>query len=109
MENVTTMKIKDQKIKVVFTNEADPNESELVTTITLTREGEEKIISVSLDPSVIDKEASFMGEMYMKTIDLLLTVKEIFYAGETYEGLHILTRAEYKEYVTKVLGYKIED
>ena len=50
-----------------------------------------------------------MGEMYMKTIDLLLTVKQIFDAGETYEGLHILTRAEYKEYVTKVLGYKIED
>ena len=50
-----------------------------------------------------------MGEMYMKTIDLLLTVKKIFDAGETYEGLHILTRAEYKEYVTKVLGYKIED
>jgi hypothetical protein len=30
-------------------------------------------------------------------------------AGETYEGLHVLTRAEYKEYVTKVLGHKIED
>jgi hypothetical protein len=36
-------------------------------------------------------------------------VKEIFDLGQTYEGLHVLTRAEYKEYVTKVLGHKIED
>ena len=109
MEEVKTIKLENEKIKVVFINEADPNESDLVMTLTVTRDGEKKITSVGMDPSLINREASFMGEMYMKTIDVLFAVKKIFDAGETYEGLHVLTRAEYKEYVTKVLGYKIED
>jgi hypothetical protein len=109
MEEVKAIKLENEKIKVVFTNEADSNESDLVMTLTITRDGEKKITSVSIDPSVLSREASFMGEMYMKTVDVLFAVKKIFDAGETYEGLHVLTRAEYKEYVTKVLGYKIED
>ena len=109
MENVKEVELKNEKIKVVFTNEANPDESELVITLSITKDGEKKITSLELDPSLINREVSFMGEMYMKTIDVLYAVKKIFDAGETYEGLHVLTRAEYKEYVTKVLGHKIED
>lgn len=109
MEELKEIKLGNEKIKIVFTNEADPNESDLVMTFTVTKDGEKKTTSVGLDTSIINREVSFMGEMYMKTIDLLYTVKEIFDAGETYEGLYVLTRAQYKEYVTKVLGYKIED
>ena len=109
MEDVKTIELKNEKIRIVFTNEENPDESQLVMTLTLTKDGEKKITSVGLDPSLINREVSFMGEMYMKTIDLLYTVKEIFDLGQTYEGLHVLTRAEYKEYVTKVLGHKIED
>jgi hypothetical protein len=109
MEDVKTIELKNEKIRIVFTNEENPDESQLVMTFTVTKDGEKKITSVGLDPSLINREVSFMGEMYMKTIDLLYTVKEIFDLGQTYEGLHVLTRAEYKEYVTKVLGHKIED
>lgn len=109
MEDVKTIELKNEKIRIVFTNEENPDESQLVMTFTVTKDGEKKITSVGLDTSLINREASFMGEMYMKTIDLLYTVKEIFDLGQTYEGLHVLTRAEYKEYVTKVLGHKIED
>jgi hypothetical protein len=109
MEDVKTIELKNEKIRIVFTNEENPDESQLVMTFTVTKDGEKKITSVGLDPSIINREVSFMGEMYMKTIDLLYTVKEIFDLGQTYEGLHVLTRAEYKEYVTKVLGHKIED
>ena len=109
MEHVKTIELKNEKIRIVFTNEENPDESQLVMTFTVTKDGEKKITSVGLDTSLINREVSFMGEMYMKTIDLLYTVKEIFDLGQTYEGLHVLTRAEYKEYVTKVLGHKIED
>jgi hypothetical protein len=109
MEDVKTIELKNEKIRIVFTNEENPDESQLVMTFTVTKDGEKKITSVGLDTSLINREVSFMGEMYMKTIDLLYTVKEIFDSGQTYEGLHVLTRAEYKEYVTKVLGHKIED
>jgi hypothetical protein len=109
MENVKTIELKNEKIRVVFTNEENPDESQLVMTLTLTKDGEKKITSIGLDPSLINREVSFMGEMYMKTIDVLYAVKKIFDAGETYEGLHVLSRTEYKEYVTKVLGRKIED
>jgi hypothetical protein len=50
-----------------------------------------------------------MGNMYMDTLNVLMTIKKLLDNKESYEGLHILTRAEYKEYVTKVLGLKIED
>jgi hypothetical protein len=109
MENIKTIELKNEKIRVVFTNEENPDESQLVMTLTLTKDGEKKITSIGLDPSLINREVSFMGEMYMKTIDVLYAVKKIFDAGETYEGLHVLSRTEYKEYVTKVLGRKIED
>jgi hypothetical protein len=109
MEDVKTIELKNEKIRIVFTNEENPDESQLVMTLTLTKDGEKKITSVGLDPSLINREVSFMGELYMKTIDVLYAVKQIFDAGEIYEGLHVLTRAEYKEYVTKVLGHKIED
>ena len=109
MENVKEVELKNEKIRVVFTNEANPDESELVMTLSITKDGEKKITSLELDPSLFNREVSFMGEMYMKTIDVLYAVKKIFDAGDTYEGLHVLTRAEYKEYVTKVLGHKIED
>lgn len=109
MEEVKTINLENEQIRVVFTNEANPDESELVMTLTVKRDGEKKITSVGLDPSLINREVSFMGEMYMKTIDVLYTVKKIFDAGEIYEGMHVLTRAEYKEYVTKVLGRKCED
>lgn len=107
MENA--IKLENEQIRIVFTNEANPDESDLVMAITVTKDEEKKITSVGLDPSLIGREVSFMGEMYMKTIDVLYAIKKIFDAGQTYEGLHVLTQEEYKQYVIKVLGYKIEE
>jgi hypothetical protein len=50
-----------------------------------------------------------MGAVYMDTLNILMKIKESFDSGEGYQGLHILTREEYKEYVTKVLGHKLKD
>jgi DNA-binding protein YbaB len=109
MREVKTIKLENEQIRIVFTNEANPDESELVMALTVTKDGDKKVTSVGLDPSLIDREVSFMGEMYMKTIDVLYAVKKIFDAGETYEGLHVLTKEEYKQYLIKVKGLKIED
>ena len=109
MEKVTTIKLENEQIRIVFTNEANPDEPELVMRFTTKKDGEKKITSVSLDNSLLNTEATFMNEMYMNTLNSLLTVKEIFDAGKTYEGLHVLTREEYKQYVIKVLGHKIEE
>jgi hypothetical protein len=50
-----------------------------------------------------------MGAVYMDTLNVLMKVKESFDNGEGYQGLHILSREEYKEYLIKVKGLKIED
>jgi len=106
MENV---KINDQNIKVVFSNENESGELPLEMGLILSNEGDKKVITVTLDPKLTTTEDSFMGAVYMDTLNILMKVKESFDSGEGYQGLHILTREEYKEYVTIVLGHKIED
>jgi hypothetical protein len=50
-----------------------------------------------------------MGELFMNTFDSLLTIKEIFNKDEIYEGLNTITKEQYKQYLIKVKGIKIED
>ena len=111
MENNENIKIGDQKLKIVFINESNPNEKPLEMFFTCEKEGDTKVTTLGIDPSLFLEETkpSFMNAIYMDTVNILGTIKNIFDAGQTYEGLHILTRAEYKEYVTKVLGHKIKD
>jgi hypothetical protein len=109
MENVKKIELKDQKIKVVFKNETDSDEKELFIEFECKKEGDIKVTTVGLDPLIFNTEASFIGSIYMDTVNVLMTIKKLFDNKEPYEGLHVLTRAEYKEYVTKVLGLKIED
>jgi hypothetical protein len=101
--------MEDVKIKIVFRNETNSDEKELFIEFECKKDGDTKATNVGLDPLVFSREASFMGNMYMDTLNVLMTIKKLLDNKEPYEGLHILTRAEYKEYVTKVLGLKIED
>jgi hypothetical protein len=50
-----------------------------------------------------------MGELYMNTFDSLSIVKEVFDRGELYEGVQTITKDQYKQYLIKVRGIKIED
>jgi hypothetical protein len=103
------IKLQNEKIKVVFSNEANPDEGNLFVEFTCVRDGESKITTVGVDPSVFTRDTSFMGAMYMDMVNVLMTVKKQFDANQPYEGVHILTREEYKQYVTKVLGHKIKE
>jgi len=111
MENNETLNAGDQKLKIVFINESTPDEKPLEMYFILEKIDDVKVITLSIDPSLFSKETkpSLMNALYMDTVNVLGTVKNLFDAGKSYEGLHILTREEYKEYVTKVLGHKIED
>jgi hypothetical protein len=105
MKDVKEVKLENEKIKVVFTNEAHPDEPSLEVEFICTRNSEDKkITQVSLDPSVFTREPSFMGELYMNTFDSLTTVKEIFDRGELYQGVHTITIEQYKDYLIKVRG-----
>jgi len=103
------VKINDQNIKVVFSNENESGELPLEMGLILSKEGDKKVITVTLDPKLTTTEAPFMGAVYMDTLNILMKVKESFDNGESYQGLHILSREEYKEYLIKVKGLKIED
>jgi hypothetical protein len=99
------IRLKNEKIKVVFTNEANPDESSLSLEFTVTRDADnQKVTTLALDPSVFNREDSFMGEMYMNTVNILGAVKKIFDSGEMYDGLHSITTEEYKEFLIKVKG-----
>lgn len=108
-EEKKIIRLQNEKIKVVFTNEVNPDESSLTLEFTLTRDSnDQKVTTLALDPSVFDREDSFMGEMYMNTVNTLGAVKKIFDSGEIYDGLHSITTAEYKEFLLKVKGYDVE-
>jgi len=105
MEEVKEIKLENERIKVVFTNEANPDEPSLQVEFICTRNSEGvKETQVLIDSSVFTREPSFMGELYMNTFDSLSTVKGIFDRGELYEGVHTITIEEYKEYLIKVRG-----
>jgi hypothetical protein len=111
MKDNETLKAEDQKLKIVFINESNPDEKPLEMYFTLERIEDVKVTTLGIDSSLFSKETkpSLMNALYMDTVNVLGTVKNLFDAGKSYEGLYILTREEYKEYVTKVLGLKIED
>jgi hypothetical protein len=108
-EEKKIIRLQNEKIKVVFTNEVNPDESSLTLEFTITRDdNDQKVTTLALDPSVFDREDSFMGEMYMNTVNTLGAVKKIFDSGELYDGLHSITTAEYKEFLLKVKGFDVE-
>jgi hypothetical protein len=106
MEEVEkTIKIENEKIKVVFTNEANPDEPSLEVEFICTKNSEgEKITQVFLDKSMFTREQSFMSALYMNTVDSLAIVKELFDKGEMYEGVRTITLEQYKQYLIKVRG-----
>ena len=105
MKDVKEVKLENEKIKVVFTNEAHPDEPSLQVEFICTRNSEDKkITQVSVDPSIFTREQSFMSALYMNTVDSLLIVKEIFDKGEVYEGVRTITLEQYKQYLIKVRG-----
>jgi hypothetical protein len=106
---VTEIKLQNEKIKVVFSNEANPDEGNLFVEFTCVRDGESKVTTVGADPSVFTRDSSFMGTVYMDMVNVLMTIKKQLDNNQAYEGVHILTREEYKQYVIKVLGHKIKD
>lgn len=104
-EEQKIIRLENEKIKVVFTNEVNPDESSLTLEFTITRDSnDQKVTTLALDPSLFDREDSFMGEMYMNTVNTLGAVKQIFDSGEIYKGLHLITTDEYKEFLIKVKG-----
>jgi hypothetical protein len=79
MKEVKEIKIENEKIKVVFTNEANPDEPSLFVEFICVKNSEgKKETQVLVDPSIFNREPSFMGELFMNTFDSLLTIKEIF-------------------------------
>ena len=104
-----SLKINDQNIKVVFSNENGSGELPLEMGLMLSKEEDEKVITVTLDLKLTTTEASFMGAVYMDTLNVLMKIKESFDSGEGYQGLHILSKEEYKQYLIKVKDLKIED
>jgi hypothetical protein len=110
MEDKKEIKLENERIKVVFTNEANPDEPSLEVELICVRNSEGvKETQVLIDPSVFNREVSFMGELYMNTFDSLSIVKEVFDRGELYEGVQTITKEQYKEYLIKVRGIKIKD
>jgi hypothetical protein len=108
-EEKKIIRLQNEKIKVVFTNEVNPDESSLTLEFTITRDSnDQKVTTLALDPSVFDREDSFMGEMYMNTVNTLGAVKKIFDSGELYDGLYSITTEEYKEFLIKVKGVNPE-
>lgn len=108
-EEQKIIRLENEKIKVVFTNEANPDESSLSLEFTVTRDdNDQKVTTLALDSSLFNREDSFMGEMYMNTVNILGAVKKIFDSGEIYKGLHSITTDEYKEFLLKVKGYDVE-
>ena len=105
MEEVKEIKLENEKIKVVFTNEANPDEPSLEVEFICTKNSEGvKETQVFLDKSIFTREQSFMSALYMNTVDSLSMVKEIFDKGEMYEGVRTITLEQYKQYLIKVRG-----
>ena len=108
-EEQKIIRLENEKIKVVFTNEGNPDEPSLSLEFALTRDSnDEKVTTLALDPSIFSRDDSFMGEMYMNTVNMFGAVKQIFDSKEIYKGLHSITTDEYKEFLIKVKGYDVE-
>ena len=104
-EEQKIIRLENEKIKVVFTNEANPDEGSLSLELTLTRDSnDEKVTTLVLDSSILNRDDSFMGEMYINTVNMFGAVKQIFDSKEIYKGLHSITTDEYKEFLIKVKG-----
>ena len=103
------IKLEYEKLKIVFTNEANTEDTDLFVELTFKRDGDNKLTQVSIDPSVFEKEPSFAGNVYLDVVNLLMVIKKQLDDNQPYEKVHVLTREEYKQYVIKVLGHKIED
>lgn len=101
-----------QLVKIVFQDESQENKQLNITVYgEKNEEGKINCLNISMAPKDFDVYTynPFVIRMYFDILNTLLKVKmEHEKAGE-YPDLHILTRAEYKEYVTKVLGVKLPD
>ena len=111
MENNEKVKLEDQKLKIVFINEGNSSEKSLEMYFSVENKDGAKVISLGIDPSLFsaEMEPSFMNGLYLDTVAVLHKVKELFETNKVYEGLYVLSKEEYKDYVKKVLGVKIED
>ena len=103
---------KEKIVKIVF-QDTKPEDRQLNITVYGEKNEEGKTTSLSIDAAPADADAytynPFVIRMFYDTLDTLLKAKMEYDKTGEYPGLHVLTRAEYKEYVTKVLGIKIPD
>lgn len=101
-----------QLVKIVFQDESQ-EDRQLNITVYGKKNEEDKTTSLSINVAPADADAHtynpFVIRMFYDTLDTLLKAKMEYDKTGEYPGLHVLTRAEYKEYVTKVLGVKIPE
>lgn len=102
------IKLDYEKFKITLVNEANAEDTDMVIEFTCKRDGDNKITEVLVDPALFEKEPSFTTNVYLDVVNVLMAIKKQFDNNKPYETLHVLNKDEYKEYVTKVLGNKIE-
>jgi len=99
-------------VKIVFQDEA-PEDKQLSITIDGINNEENKISALEVTMTPGDADAfeynPLVANMYFDILNLIMVIKMEYDKGKKYEGLHTLTREEYKQYVTKVLGYEIPE
>jgi hypothetical protein len=90
-EEQKIIRLENEKIKVVFINEVNPDESSLTLEFTITRDSnDQKVTTLALDPSLFDREDSFMGEMYMNTVNTQFTTKDYIKVMSFYKNIRIV-------------------
>ena len=98
-------------LKIVF-QDGTPEDKQLSITV-YKKENEEGKTRLDIAMASMDimesRNPDVISNIYFDVVNTLLKIKEALDSGKGYEGVHTLTREEYKEYVTKVLGFNIPE
>lgn len=99
-------------VKIVFQDET-AEDKQLNITVEAIKDEKGKTTSLEVIMAPTDADAftynPFVIRMYYDVLNTIVKAKMEYDNNGEYPDLHILTRAEYKEYVTKVLGIKIPE
>ena len=102
----------EKLVKIVFQDET-AKDKQLNIIVEATRDEKGKITSLEVIMAPTDVDAftynPFVIRMYYDVLNTIVKAKMEYDNNGKYPDLHILTTAEYKEYVTKVLGIKIPE
>ena len=102
--------MKTELVKIVF-QDGTQEDKQLSITVDSTKDEQGKTSSIEIALPQLDAYdyKPLVIKLYYEILDVLLKVKMGYDENGQYPDLHIITRDEYKEYVTKVLGIKIPD